>query len=382
MIDSKIGLLILQPTPFCNINCSYCYLPNRNLKERMSQATFRKILERLVESNFVGDKISFVWHAGEPLSLPPGYYKELYDQIELFPTLANKVTHSIQTNGMLINDDWCQFFKRNNVSVGVSLDGPTFLHDEYRKDRRGQGTLARTLRGIEHLERHGIKYHVIAVLTSNSLDYAEEIFSFFLNLGVENVGFNIEEKEGINHSSSLETHAIDERIKAFFCQTYELQKQHGNKLKIREFDRAFRAIAVADLERSETSEGINDQVSPIKILSIDHAGYFSTFSPELLGMNDPRYGNFVFGNVHDEAFDSIWTRRNFVETMMEINNGVEKCKSQCEYFSLCGGGAPSNKLYENGSFDSAETMFCKYTIQYPLDIALSELEKQLLVQSK
>jgi uncharacterized protein len=380
MIDAKIRLLILQPTPFCNINCSYCYLPNRNVKERMSTDTFTKILERLVESNFVGDHISFVWHAGEPLALPVAYYSQLFEQIECFPSLASKVTHSTQTNGLLINDDWCRFFQKHHVSVGLSLDGPAFIHDAYRKDRRGQGTLSRALKGIERLDRYGIEYHVIAVLTSDSLDYAEEIFSFFLNLGVKNLGFNIEEKEGTNLSSSLERRDIDERIKRFFWKTYDLQKRHGNKLKIREFDRSFQTIATSDLERPGSADAVNDQVSPIKILSIDYAGYFSTFSPELLGMKDVQHGDFIFGNVHEDSFESIWTRPNFIETLIEINKGVERCRSECEYFALCGGGAPSNKLYENGSFDSAETMYCKYTIKYPIDIALYELERQLMLQ--
>lgn len=380
MIDAKIGLLILQPTPFCNINCSYCYLPNRNVKERMSPETFTKILERLVESNFVGDKISFVWHAGEPLALPLGYYSDIFEKIELFPSLAGKVTHSIQTNGMLINDDWCQFFQKHSVSVGVSIDGPDFIHDAYRKDRRGQGTLARVLKGVECLERHNVGFHVIAVLSSNALNYAEEIFRFFLDLGVKNLGFNIEEKEGVNCSTSLEMDDMDERVKGFFQRTYELQKRYSNRLKIREFDLAFRAIALSDLGKPENTEWLNDQATPIKILSIDHAGFFSTFSPELLGMNDPQHGDFIFGNVYEDTFESMWTKPNFIETLLEINKGVGKCKAGCEYFSLCGGGAPSNKLYENGTFDSAETMYCRYTIKYPLDIALCELENQLFLQ--
>ncbi|HEY0377083.1 MAG TPA: cyclophane-forming radical SAM/SPASM peptide maturase GrrM/OscB [Pyrinomonadaceae bacterium] len=380
MIDAKIGLLILQPTPFCNINCSYCYLPNRDVKERMSAETFTKILERLVESKLVGDKIGLVWHAGEPLALPLNYYSEIFDKIELFPSLAGKVTHSIQTNGMIINDEWCQFFLKHSVSVGVSIDGPDFLHDACRKDRRGRGTLARVLGGVECLKRHGVRFHVISVVTSNSLNYAEEIFRFFLDLGVTNLGFNIEEKEGANNSTSLETCDTDERVKEFFRRTYELQRRYGNRLKIREFDRAFRAIAVSDPETPENMDRLNDQATPIKILSVDYAGNFSTFSPELLGMNDPEHGDFIFGNVYEDTFESIWTRPNFIETLVEINKGVEKCKADCEYFSLCGGGAPSNKLYENGTFESAETMYCKYTIKYPLDIALSELEKQLFPQ--
>lgn len=380
MLDAKVGLLILQPTPFCNINCSYCYLPNRDVKERMSADTFARILERLAESSFVGEKMSFVWHAGEPLALPVNYYRNFFEQIESSP-LRGRVSHSIQTNGMLINDAWCQLFREHHVRVGVSLDGPEFLHDEHRKDRRGGGTFARALQGVECLRRNNMDFHAIAVLTSRSLDYAEEIFNFFLDIGVQNLGFNIEEKEGVNTSSSLESSDLEDRIKKFFQRMYELQKQGRNQLRIREFDRAFRAIANSEPRQPETAKGLNDQVNPVRILSIDHTGNFSTFSPELLGMRSPAHGDFIFGNVHDDAFDILWTRDNFIRTFEEIKKGVARCKDTCEYFSLCGGGAPSNKLYENGSFDSAETMYCKYTTKYPLDIVLCELERQLLVEA-
>ena len=287
------------------------------------------------------------------------------------------MTHSIQTNGMLINDAWCELFRKHCVSVGVSIDGPEFINDAYRKDRRGRGTLERALKGIECLRRNNVDFHIIAVITSNALDYAEKIFEFFIEIGVEHVGLNIEEKEGINSSSSLETRDMETRVRAFFEKMYELQKRHQNKLRIREFDRAFRTIANADTQHLETTVEFNDQVDPIKIVSIDCEGRFSTFSPELLGMNDPDHGDFIFGNVLEDRFDSIWTRKNFIRTLDEINKGVAKCKEKCEYFNFCGGGAPSNKLYENGTLDSTETMYCKYTIQYPLDIVLCELESQL-----
>lgn len=377
-MKEKISLLILQPTPFCNINCSYCYLPNRNLTKRMSAETFTKILKRLDESDLVGEKLSLVWHAGEPLALPISYYHELFEIIESFPSLKEKIVHSLQTNGMLINDAWGKLFKQYEFSIGLSIDGPAFLHDSFRKDRLGQGTFARVLSGLECLRRNDVSFHVIAVLTSKSLDYADEIFQFFLDLGVRNVGFNIEEKEGVNSSSSLEGD-FDERMKKFFQRMYELQTTSNGQLMIREFNQACRGIASADLTNLKGGEfGSNDQVNPFRILTVDSDGHFSTFSPELLGMNNAAFGDFIFGNVHENSFESIRNNQHFLKVLGDVRSGVEKCRSGCEYFALCGGGAPANKLYENGTFDSSETMYCRYTIKYPIDIALNDLESQLL----
>ena len=122
---------------------------------------------------------------------------------------------------------------------------------------------------------------------------------------------------------------------------------------------------------------LNDQVTPFRIISIDSQGGFSTFSPELLGMKSDIYGDFCFGNVMVNNFFDIFQQDKFNQVLSDIEAGVQLCAETCEYFFLCGGGAPSNKYFENGSFVSAETMYCRYTIKKPLEIVLTELEASL-----
>lgn len=377
-LSEAIQLLVIQPTPFCNIQCDYCYLPNRNSRARLQLNTFRELLSKVLASGLMVEPLSIVWHAGEPLALPVSYYAELFGVIDELGLARNRLRHSIQTNGTLLNDAWCNFIHEERINVGVSLDGPAFLNDRHRRDRRGRGTHELTMNGIRLLQRSGIAFHVIAVVTSDSLEYPDEIFDFFLQLGVHRIGFNVEELEGHNSASSLMNKALEPRIRDFWKRLYERQEQSGGAVCIREFERARNAIlhgpAFLSARQCMTK---SSQVAPFGIVAADWQGNLSSFSPELLGLKSLRYIDFVFGNICDSELLDLQNSPKFQRVAREIYEGVEDCQRTCQYFGLCGGGAPSNKYFENGTFASTETMYCRTSIQMPLDIVLADLEKRL-----
>ena len=370
-------MLIIQPSPFCNINCDYCYLPERTSQKRMSTSVLKQTIEKVFAAGLVGDKLSIVWHAGEPLALPISFYSEAFQAIASLPIAKEKITHSMQSNGMLLNDQWCSFIRANNIRLGLSIDGPSFIHDAHRKTRGGKGTHAQVMKGVEVLRRHQIEFHVIAVVTEQALNFPDEIFQFFLDHDICQVGFNIEELEGVNRTSTLMKGSVDQRIKDFFRRIFYLQKESEGTVRIREFDRAYQAIAQAKIDDEQLTFPPNDQVAPFAIISVAYDGSISTFSPELLGMKNSEYGDFCFGNVMTDDLSDVVSGRKFQHVLNDIQTGVWLCSDECEYFSFCGGGAPSNKYYENGSFATAETMFCRYTIKTPIDIVLDDLEQSL-----
>src|SRR5579859_4100460 len=118
------SLVVLQSTPFCNINCSYCYLPQRDDRQKLDIADVGRIFEKLVTFPTIGERVTVVWHAGEPLVLGPEYYEAAFTCISEKCPKNLTVQQSFQTNGMLIDDAWCDLFERWDVSLGVSIDGP------------------------------------------------------------------------------------------------------------------------------------------------------------------------------------------------------------------------------------------------------------------
>jgi uncharacterized protein len=365
-------LLIVQPTPFCNINCDYCYLSGRESTKRMPMNVLDRTMEELVTTGLLARSPTIVWHAGEPLTIPPSYYHEAFERVARCLS-GYSVSHSIQTNGTLISDKWCALFHRFTISVGVSVDGPDFIHNQHRKDRRGAGTHDKVMRGIECLKRNDVPFHAIAVVTADSLQFPDQIFSFFSELGATSVGFNIEESEG-EHVLSTVSGAYQESVVRFFERLYALQSRSDTGLRIREFDRAYQAIA---LGRRDQATPYNQQVVPLAILSVDCDGNVSTFSPELLGARSTHYDNFQFGNIVDQGLRDIITSQKFRLIVDEIGRGVQMCARSCEYFAFCGGGAPANKYFENGTFASTETVYCQNMIQAPIDVVLARLETEL-----
>ena len=373
-----VKLVVIQPTTFCNLDCDYCYLPDRQLKLKFSLDLLEPIFKNLFESKFVDKKFTVVWHAGEPLTMPIAFYESAFDQIEHLNQQLDAgdrtITHAIQTNAVLINQAWCDLIQKYHVNIGVSLDGPAFIHDAHRKTRKGIRTHASVMRGVSLLNENGIDFNVIAVLTRDSLNFPDEIFNFFVENKIRRIGFNIDELEGSNQSSSFSGDDVEDRYRTFMQRFLELTKSKSGYLRVREFENAKNII----LGKIDVTQG---QFVPFSMINIAYNGDFSTFSPELLSMESQKYGDFILGNVLKDTFESASKTDKFKRMNRDIQSGVKLCQRTCRYFSVCGGGAPSNKYFENGSFNSAETLYCRYTKQILTDIVLADLEISLGLQS-
>ncbi len=372
-----ITLVVVQPTSFCNLNCDYCYLPDRHLKNTLSLDLIEPIFQRVFSSRFLQNDFTICWHAGEPLAVPISFYESAFAKIAEVSEKYNQqgycFRHSVQTNATYINDAWCQLFKKHDVYVGVSLDGPAFIHDIHRQNRKGTGSHAATMRGISFLQKHEIDVSVIAVLTEDSLDYPDEIFNFFWDHGLTDVAFNMEETEGIHSQSSLDKLGIEQRYRQFIARFWELVTAKQGEFKLREFE-SICSLIYTD-ERLENT----DMNRPFMIVNFDNQGNFSTFDPELLSIKTQPYGDFIFGNVLTDSLESICETEKFKQIYADMRGGVDLCRQKCDYFGVCGGGAGSNKYWENGTFNSTDTKACLYRIKCITDIVLDRLENLLEV---
>jgi uncharacterized protein len=225
-----IELLVIQPTPFCNINCSYCYLPDRRSKAVVSSETLSNLFSQLFASGWVHDCLSVVWHAGEPMVLPIGFYRDAFQTIDALKPAGVSVRHSFQTNGTLIDDAWCDFMIETEIGIGVSIDGPKRLHDRNRLTRSGQGTFDRTIAGIRRLRRRGVPFHVISVLSSLSMKSPAEMFDFYVSEGIEEVCFNVEESEGSHVSSTFAQADVEAAYYRFMREFWRLSAASPGKL--------------------------------------------------------------------------------------------------------------------------------------------------------
>jgi uncharacterized protein len=376
-----IRLVVIQSTSWCNLNCSYCYVPNRKDTSRISDETLRLIFQKTLRSSLVHDPVEFLWHAGEPLMVGVEFYRQAFAYSRKYNVRHRTIKHAFQTNGTLINDEWCKLFKENDVNVGISIDGPEFIHDKSRVHWAGAGSHAKAVRGLKLLQEYGINTGGIAVLTAQSLDYPDEIFNFFLEHDFTWIGFNVEELENANVVTSLHSRQGEARVspemickyRGFMGRLFDLWVEHNRRLEIREF--FIKCMTIDNKRKDPAYYHVRDEVRDLGIITFQKNGDMSTHAPELAGGVSETYNNFVVGNIHTMGeLDDFLGNEYYMRIRDDINQGLQNCADECMYFDLCGGGSPSNKFYENGSLKSTQTGTCVLHQQTVSSVILEKLK--------
>jgi len=357
-------LIVLQPTPYCNINCDYCYLQSRNDRAVMTPAVLEAITAKILPRLAPDAAPTIVWHAGEPTVVPLSWYEHAYAMLR--PALPVAAAFSLQSNGISVSDDWIDFLKRRNTHIGLSIDGPQRFHDMRRKTRAGGPTWALAIGNLRRLQAADIHPNVISVLHPSSLTAAEEFYRFYREHGIEEVSFSIDEVEGANATSSFEG-CEKAPVIAFLNDLLHLAYRDGYPLHIREVERIAHRLA-----QGGTTD--NEQVEPWQVIVVAASGNVTTFSPEFMELRSAAHDNFCFGNILHDSFDRILDNAAFRRARDEIARGVEACRT-CRYFGVCGGGAPANKMMEHGSLATSETLFCRLSVQSAADALLAFLSR-------
>ncbi len=169
----------------CNLNCTYCYYLDKESccvgEDAMSMKLLEKIIKEYIEIND-NEQIVFDWHGGEPLILGLDYLKKIVEIQRRYRGNKN-IYNTIQTNATLLNDDIALFLRDNNFLVGVSIDGPQDVHDKFRKDKGGNPTFLKVMRGVELLHRYSVDFNTMTTISKAGEGRGLEIYMFLKNIG-------------------------------------------------------------------------------------------------------------------------------------------------------------------------------------------------------
>jgi uncharacterized protein len=184
----------------CNLSCSYCYyLEKKKMYDEtagfcMSDDLLDLFTRQYIEAQTMPE-VLFTWHGGEPLLRPLSFYEKALELQRRYAG-GRRTDNCIQTNGTLLNDEWCRFFRDNGFLVGISIDGPRRFHEPMRG-----ASFDRVLRGIDLLEKHGVEWNAMAVVNSQNVDCPVEFYRFFKSIGCRFLQFTpVVERMDCTHS--------------------------------------------------------------------------------------------------------------------------------------------------------------------------------------
>jgi uncharacterized protein len=219
--------------------------------------------------------------------------------------------------------------------------------------RGGAPAYDRIMNGIETLRRHGLSFAALCVVSDPTPGLAEDLYGFFVELGCEVLGVNVEEQEGVNLRSNAHDGAA---VRAFWAELTAAWRRDP-RTEVREVEWALRYAGAA--LAGQADELLPRRHDPIPTISYD--GRVVLLSPELAGFTSERYGDFSSGSVLDTPLAEIVAMAAQAPSgwIAEYLDGVEACRATCRYFGFCGGAHAANRYFEQGRFDGTVTRHCR-----------------------
>lgn len=385
-----IELVVVQGTSFCNLNCRYCYLSeeSRKTKDRIALDRLSTYFSRILSSRYVGDQLIVSWHSGEPLVLGVAYYEAAIARIAELAVHHRgadfKILHDFQTNGTLIDDAWCAFFKqhRDTVTVGVSCDGPLDMHDAYRHDWKGQGTFAKTLQGIERLVESDIKFSLIAVVSPRTLHYPDEFFDFFNSYRSHISEFRFNLLDEFSESGEFSYQDSQDRYYAFLKKVLERLEALNSRdelLNIKNFSYFFDRVFSPPEDRGKLTADY--MCRPFRAFNISSNGDVSTFYAGVtIDECADIYGDgkgLILGNLNEQDLDEIAKSPKLADLYRDFRRSHAVCEETCPYFQLCPGGYNLIKFKRHGTFEAAETPECRIQVQSFTDALIEHVRQRV-----
>lgn len=211
---SPLYLLAKPAGSRCNLACKYCYYLEKSLlfEKHSPQVMDDALLEKFIH-DYIGaqttQEVLFTWHGGEPLMRPLQFYKKAV-ALQRKYAAGRRIDNCLQTNGTLLTDEWCQFFKEQGWLVGVSVDGTQEMHDAYRRAKGGGPSHHKVMQGIRLLQKHGVEWNALAVVNDFNAEHPKEFYHFFKEIGCRFIQFTPIVERLLPHADGRQLAAVEE----------------------------------------------------------------------------------------------------------------------------------------------------------------------------
>ncbi|GCF94182.1 radical SAM/SPASM domain-containing protein [Enterococcus florum] len=345
-----LSVLIKPASALCNIRCTYCFYADisslRDVRSfgRMNAETAEKMIENIYCDLEAGDRLTLTFQGGEPTLAGLAYFKQIVSLIQRQAKQV-QVEYCLQTNGMIINEQWCVFLKENQFLVGLSIDGYSAFHDRYRLDPKGRGTFQRVLKTKQLFDDYKINYNVLCVLTDALADEPEKIFQFIVEQKIEYIQFIpcLDELEAQTKSD----YALSPRSFAYFYKRLlELWLDylgHKNYVSIKLFDDLLNLL----VNHQTTACGILGNCQIQYVIEADGSVYPCDFYV---------LDKYRLGYIQHQTLRELFEQDLSKLFVSEKPVTSSYCRS-CPFFKMCRGGC---KRMKDAIYVNEQEEFCGY----------------------
>lgn len=351
----RISSILIKPaSAVCNLDCSYCFYLDREAdpyKELPARRMSYDTLERLVDTYlfYSYPHSTFAFQGGEPTLAGLPFFEKLVELQQRYGRNGHSVSNALQTNAMLIDDDWCQLFRSYNWLLGVSLDGPEEINDLYRFNKAGHGTWKRVMQSIETLKKNKVEFNILCVLSQANVEKPREIYKFYRSLGIDNIQY-IPLAEFSPDGSRQPFTITAEQYGRFLCETFDLWWPERRKVRIRFFDNIAEALAGQKPGACTMHESCDSYV----VVEYNGDIYPCDFFVE---------GGWKLGNVNDDTWTEVARRSRRYAFAQKKSLPHPTCQA-CEWKSICHGGCPKFRHGPARRFEDLDYFCAAYKMIY------------------
>lgn len=378
---------VAKPTgSLCNLNCDYCFYlhkkdllnhPAKNLK--MSD----EVLETFIKQYITGQntpQIVFSWQGGEPTLLGIDFFKKVVSLQKKYTPAGVKIENDLQTNGTLLDEQWCKFLKENNFLVGLSVDGPKDVHDTYRTYNGNKGSFDEVMQGVSLLKKYNVDFAALACVTAESVKDPLKVYSFLRDeVKASRIQFSpVVEFEGFEQNAPK----LKKYQYAPPANYWSVSSEGFGDFLIEVFDEWFlKDIGYVFINYFESAvaqwAGMPAQMCTLapmcgKSTAIEHDGSVYTCDHFV-------YPEYHLGNIFErELKDMAFSEKQEYFGKMKESMLPDYCRS-CEYLFACFGECPRNRVCSTPDNQPGLNYFCKGFKKYfkHIDPVISKIVREL-----
>ncbi len=332
----------------CNLRCDYCYyLDKKELyPEYRTQLMSDEILERFTKQYLESQTMSevlFTWHGGETLLRSIDFYKKALALQKKYAR-ERRIENCLQTNGTLLTDEWCLFFKENNFLIGISVDGTREHHDRYRKNAEGKPSFDKVLHGVELLKKHGVEFNIMATVNHYNVDYPLEFYNYLKTLSTFIQFTPI--VESYPNGKVTEWSVSPEKWGKFLCDIFDewVRKDIG-KIFVQYFDSTLanwigQAPGVCTLAKA-----------------CGHAGVME-FNGDVYACDHFVYPEYKLGNIHSKTLTGMMYSERQQQFGLDKHDMLPTQCLACKYLFACNGECPKNRIAKTANGEDGLNYLC------------------------